>query len=85
MMRKRIMENKKRDVLIQGIGIALLVFVLAFFFLNAMFQSRFQAVYELGYEQGQDDCKLIIFNTSDQQDGVHYNEVNINLSWNFST
>lgn len=84
-MNKPKTKKSKRDTLIQGFGIAFLVFVLCLFILNAWMQPKFQKAYDRGYEQGQKDCKLLVFNTSSQPDGVHHDFIDINFSLNLST
>ena len=78
-------NKSKKQILLEGLGIAFLVFIIGLFFMNAWMQPKFQNAYDRGYEQGQDDCTLIIFNKSDQPDGVHHDFIDINFSLNLST
>jgi len=78
-------KKNNRDTLIQGFGIAFIVFILCLFVLNAWMQPKFQNAYDSGYEQGQKDCELLLFNTTDQPDGVHHTDIKFNFSLNLST
>ena len=84
-MMKNKKKKSKRDILLEGLGIAFVVFIVGLFIMNAMFQPKFQKAYDRGYEQGQEDCSLLVFNTSDQPDSINYNVIILNnFSLNFS-